>query len=285
MRDPTLLSRFISWLQQRPLINAALVVVYFLVVVLPHEAVGSLIHRLLFRGSVADYNLTFMLIFAAVVGIAMAPVVRCAWIRRPPARLLAGTLLVVGLMIVAYRTIMVLSTEAIHYVQYAVMAILLYPLLRHHLETVVAATLLGVLDELYQYLWLKPADPGYYDFNDVVLNVLGAMFGLCIVGICDGTTRARGTRPVWRSPFWLTVGSSMVILGILWACRVWSVFPPEASTSPPVVLMPQVPDAFWSVFYDKAFHIMTPMEGLVAVICLIWLSAWMLPVIGQRVAR
>ena len=80
----------------------------------------------------------------------------------------------------AYRGLFAVNSEAIHFVQYGILALLLIPLVRRCGETIVLVTLLGILDEAYQY-WVLHGDWGvYYDFNDVVLNLLGAAMGVLV---------------------------------------------------------------------------------------------------------
>ncbi|MDX1408382.1 MAG: VanZ family protein, partial [Saprospiraceae bacterium] len=155
----------------------------------------------------------------------------------------------------------------------AVLAILLYPRLRNMSETLIVAICLGVVDEAYQYLWLIPADPGYYDFNDVILNCLGAGLGLLLLRLCDRGDRPERRLSVWKSPVWRALFGVMAALAVLNLAGQWSVFPRQHSR---IVLMPQYPAEFWSTFYEKSFHIVHPVEGLVAVVVLLGMFHWLL---------
>lgn len=76
--------------------------------------------------------------------------------------------------------------EYVHYPQYALLAALLartldperrrWPVGRLLLLT----TLLGALDELVQYLWITVSYSQYFDFNDVLVNLLAAALGLML---------------------------------------------------------------------------------------------------------
>lgn len=76
--------------------------------------------------------------------------------------------------------------EYFHYPQYALLAWLLAKTLdphRHHWPVatlLVLTTLLGAIDELAQYLWITASYSHYYDFNDVLVNLLAAVMGVML---------------------------------------------------------------------------------------------------------
>ncbi len=75
-----------------------------------------------------------------------------------------------------YHFLMVRSIEIIHFAQYLILALLLCALTRSTLLAVLMACLVGLADEAWQYFYLHSWQP-YYDFNDVNMNVLGAILG------------------------------------------------------------------------------------------------------------
>ncbi|MDA3932751.1 MAG: hypothetical protein PF630_00165 [Gammaproteobacteria bacterium] len=76
--------------------------------------------------------------------------------------------------------------EYLHYPQYALLAWLLawfYDPQRHRLvigPILFAATLLGVADEVLQYRWVTISYSNYLDYNDFLLNLVGASAGLLL---------------------------------------------------------------------------------------------------------
>lgn len=78
------------------------------------------------------------------------------------------------------------ANEYAHYPQYALLAWLLARALdpdRSRLavaRVLFWATLLGMIDELQQYVWIAPIYGEHLDFNDFVVNVLGAAAGVLI---------------------------------------------------------------------------------------------------------
>jgi hypothetical protein len=93
----------------------------------------------------------------------------------------AATSLLAIAAAVAERLLIVVSIEAIHYPQYGLMSAIL-ALSGLSLEGAwLTATGLGVIDELYQFIALPRGRPTYFDWNDVVLNGIGAALGCVAV--------------------------------------------------------------------------------------------------------
>jgi hypothetical protein len=98
------------------------------------------------------------------------------------------------------------ANEYIHYPQYAILACLMVPVFdQERTGSGVApilfwATVLGIVDEMNQYLYLCPQYGDYLDFNDFFFNELGAMAGILLVyGF-----RKKRIAPPSRKPFWRT---------------------------------------------------------------------------------
>ncbi len=76
--------------------------------------------------------------------------------------------------------------EYFHYPQYALLAWLLAQTLdpdrtRWPVGRLLAlTTLLGAIDEMAQYLWITASHSHYYDFNDVLVNLLAAVLGVMV---------------------------------------------------------------------------------------------------------
>lgn len=81
----------------------------------------------------------------------------------------------------AQAFIVVNGIEAIHYPQYALMAWLLVQTGMGLERSWLTATALGALDEIWQWQTLPRAVPGYLDWNDIVLNAVGAGLGVVVV--------------------------------------------------------------------------------------------------------
>ena len=149
----------------------------------------------------------------------------------------------------AQRVLILNSVENVHFPQYAVIAMLLG---RSGLATDtswLAATLLGVADEEYQYLFLRAGRPNPLDWNDISLNAIGALLGVAML-LHFGWARARASAWSWRR---------IVAVVVPLAAASWWLVPPV-----------------WTPFYKVVgsgfrSHVLTPGEGLI-VVGAIWLG-------------
>lgn len=125
-------------------------------------------------------------VIAGLLAVALLVVVARIWdrlIRHPRARELAvsGALLIaMGWLVFGW--VMVRSIESIHFGQYLLLGLVLTILLRNPPLAAVLATLGGLLDEAWQYFYLYP-NQSYFDFNDVVLNATGVLFGVWLYAL------------------------------------------------------------------------------------------------------
>lgn len=96
--------------------------------------------------------------------------------------------------------------EYFHYPQYALLAWLLAQTLdpdrsRWPVGRLLAlTTLLGAIDEMAQYLWITASYSHYYDFNDVLVNLLAAVLGVMVYyGFRVPPSAANGHRQAARA--------------------------------------------------------------------------------------
>lgn len=80
-----------------------------------------------------------------------------------------------------YILFFVSSIEVIHFIQYAILSLLLMSIFKDFSLSFFVSMLLGILDEIYQYFVLYAGQPDVYlDYNDMVLNNHGAIMGIII---------------------------------------------------------------------------------------------------------
>jgi hypothetical protein len=182
-----------------------------------------------------------------------------------------------SLAIASYHTLFVMNVEAIHFVQYAVLAVLLFPLTRRCGETVFWATLIGAVDEAFQYLVLHGDRVVYYDFNDVLLNAIGAGFGvLMVAGMPAGQEflKQAGTYSVTkllRSPAFVTAVSLTAAIAFGWLTGLVRLLPSEDASTWSLVLRRCGPvSRFWlHASWGKTYHEVQPGEGALGALVLI----------------
>lgn len=147
------------------------------------------------------------------------------WLWPSGHRLLVGltTTLLVGVMLSAHRLIVVNAIESIHYPQYALIVLLLAPAVRNLEIAWIAATILGAIDEGYQARFLPRGAPDYFDWNDVVLNAIGAALGVVLVITFTKVAR-RPLRYSARMRWALAAVAVAVAIAFVLAPPVWSPF-------------------------------------------------------------
>ena len=257
---------FINYLSDNRLTNILLLIIYYVAVVLPHNSVGRMINGLFDTYSRPTYNFIVVIVFSLLLlgilymsksEIRKLSNKRCIWLY------LIVTLV---LLLLCFNVLMVINVEAIHFVQYAILACLLYPLLRNYTDTMTVAVIAGAVDELYQYLFLE-SNAFYYDFNDVVLDALGAgigILGLTIFGYRDLT---KSTIPWYKRVFFLGPLCIVLCLSLMWFTGSFAINYNYNDSAFFTLFLQPPPAGFW--YYPQGpyarFHILTPIPALIII--------------------
>jgi hypothetical protein len=252
--------------------------IYFLAVSLPHHPFSAFFEKeiLIPKGMDAvqsDVNIVSVAILLGVIFLGIR-LVRIQ--RREELKHLAAWLVLVVLMFVSDRYLIVNNIERIHFPQYAVLALLLGFSLRSEALIFFATSSLGFLDEFLQYA-MNPNRTNYLDFNDIVLNILGAAFG---VALLLGFRKAVSSE---RSPYerafrlFFLGGLSVASLAVVYALvsgRVVmlinhvgerSVFS-DLNGRLSFIISFERHSRFWQQSdYGKVFHVFSPIEGVMAI--------------------
>ena len=156
----------------------------------------------------------------------------------------------------------VVNIEMVHFPQYAMLAILLCPLVGNYTSTLIWATLAGMLDEAYQYFYLAPLDTAHYDFNDVLTNCVGAIFGLLFLKsfkILENTQFSS-----IRSTFWIGL---LLIISTVVSCHLFGVLSIYPSDTHDFHIVREMPKRFWSKVHPNViYHVVRPLEGILLTI-------------------
>ena len=254
-------------MKKYPSRNLLIAGVFYLLVVLPHEQVGHFC-AWLFDGHLTrnDYNGLILAISMAGLLLYVYTLVKNTRENSGLRKLIFFYLAVtVVFTILCFKLLIVINIEVVHFVQYGAMAFLLFPLVKRYGETVFWATLMGAADEGWQYIYLAPAKSNYYDFNDVIINLLGAVFGLLLVRSLQPEFALQPRWQIWKSPAFYT--------SLLLGCVIWlslrngwlHVFAP-ATEGPDRLwsLIRVAQPGFWTTVHPQVtFHVVQPVEGLV----------------------
>jgi hypothetical protein len=181
---------------------------------------------------------------AAVLAVGLVGVL--AWYRLSTV-VWASLAAALGAAVAARQWLMVANIENIHYPQYALMVFMLWRGGLSVEASFLGATVLGALDEGYQFLFLPYGRPTYFDWNDIVLNALGAAFGVLLIQ----PYRRPGALP--RS-----IGRAItVVLGLGFLAAL--------------LVSPPTPPFFRVAPTGRHFHVLSASEAL-GVIGLLWFT-------------
>ncbi len=269
------MKRFIHWLSEHRLANIVILFIYVMAVVLPHKRFATFLNNTVVGGLGIDnntaegrqtYNLVALsiavFILCCVLYVFIKNTKDAVYRNRIWGYMIANTILAV----IVLQFLFVVNIEFVHYPQYALFAILSFPLIQNYHQTLLWTTLAGTIDEAYQYFYLAPNDTFYYDINDVITNLVGAVFGLLFLWSFNIGTERR-TKFLKSSAFyaWLVLGC---IMAICCFTKLLSIYPSESTE---FQLLKKLPNGFWSKAHPiVTYHITQPFEGTLIVIGL-WL--------------
>jgi len=242
-----------------------------LATVLPHEIAGEVISDLFGSLERSTYNLIFGVAFSLIVissFVFLLPRIRS---HHEQKKITIYFLINCFLSFLCFSILFVVNVEAIHFVQYALFAILCFLLSRNLKRTLLISSLAGFFDELYQYVILAPDKNNYYDFNDVVINIIGVGFGIIFVKAMSWDREEYIPIKNWKSlpEIWVLISLPCIyIIGRI-TNQISVLQNPENPAA--FSLIKVLSKEFWTIHqmpYSK-FHILLPLEGL-ALIALLW---------------
>ncbi len=265
----------LSWFSRHRRIGLTVTVAYFAFLVLSHDllqqaafwAQGHLDHRR-WNTLVTIAAVVLLMIVAIWVTLQLRKS-RRAWAL---AAYSAGT---VALMAVSYNTLFVMNIEAIHFPQYAILAILIFSITRRYGETVIWTSLAGVADEAYQYFVLYADRSIHFDFNDTLLNVIGGGGGLLVVALTHDRRRQVDEGPCFSAgqlvrSWAFRVGVGVMVLAVVaaWGGRLRVLAGDDGTSS--IVLRRGGPSTmYWTpTTWGKTYHEVLPFEGAILLVLL-----------------
>lgn len=264
------------WLSKRRIFAALLAAGYLAAVVFPHKEVSRAFDWMAEFFSFKVYNSALFAIFFSLMLVLWIFILKKIWRNEQRRVKVAFWLFTAALVIASYQVLIVASVEAIHFIQYAILAIPVFALTLSFGETVFWVTLMGTLDEAYQYFVLYPDNREvYFDFNDIVLNLIGAAIGAVMIFTLSNvgsfprlrTLNSRGSN---RTP--PLVAASLLLAGLLLVSSgVLTLYPKADASEAQITLSHKpAPSQFWEKpKKGKPFHILHPAEGLVLAALLI----------------
>jgi hypothetical protein len=261
-----MINRTLHWLRAHKPAAIIIAAVYAVITTVTHDLVQAPALAVQKIVGMAVWHYTLLgLIAIGLIGVATA-ILRSREIQtRIVANRGAITVLVV-LTFLASSLLMVNSVEHIHMLQYLIMVFLLIPIVENSIAALLIAMLVGAFDEGYQF-WVLHSWQGYLDFNDIILNSVGACWGVALFEVFyfrrENDILPLAKQP-WRTPaiIWCALFAGLIILfftGVLGAFAdqgqvILSRFVEPESNGPVARWI----DTEWG---NHWYHV-TPLEGL-----------------------
>lgn len=270
-----MISRYLQWFRQHRLINALLVFAYIVLLIFAHEWFVNLSVEVMRSLSLPVYN---KLVAGVTTIAAVAVIVLIARAISQKVELQRSGLLVLALtlaaLIIHFFVFTEMNVEFIHAVEYGILAALIYPLVGRFAAAVVYSFPVMLFDEWYQYQvlfdWVE-----YFDFNDILLDLLGAGLFLAVIKTFSQES---------EQPTALTKQSEVYVLFLMAVTAMMMLlsstvvpYPEDAASNTWLVLNAiEEPYGFWRVhpLIGSTYHVLEPITGLITVfsVCLFYLA-------------
>jgi len=264
------LLKIIDWFSKNRFWNIGILIIYYLLVVLPHEEVGQFLDRTLDE-PLGRTRYNQLILSFAIIGAIGYLILNGIGMKKYPKRrkIVLGYLMMTFLFtFLAFKYLMVVNVEMIHLVQYGLLTLLLFPLFSNFGTTLFFAIFLGALDEAYQYWILTPLSTDYYDFNDVIINLLGAGLGLIFL-YASGCQLKRKISKWYQSPVSIITTFISFFFIIFYSLGILRIFPEDTLVQAPLLLVRNMQLDFWTIAEpDIRFHVIRPFFGLILTVTL-----------------
>ncbi len=261
---------FLNWLKSRPGTNIIILLIYYLIVVLPHEWVGLTVNKVFKGFDRSTYNLFIFILFSLFLLTIVFNLYK-RWKQHDGKRKIAFYFMMsLLLVILCFKLLFVINIEAVHFIQYAIFTILAFPLFKNSVSVLAFATFAGFLDELYQYVILSPITSKYYDFNDVILDLIGAGFALIILKLFKYPDQKFEWKYGYKSNTFIGLVFFIAMFFIGYSTDVCAIV--DQSTDPAFFTLVKSPElSFWTEPPGPSarFHVLRPLEGIITIV-LLW---------------
>jgi hypothetical protein len=267
----SMLLQTLSWLQKHRALNVLFVFIYGVALVFFHDFFVHLSVDAMNNLSLPVYNKVVLIISicGGIAGFAslLYMLLKTKEDRNRKLFFLVFTSL---LIVLHYMFLFEMNIEVIHVLEFTVLSVLLFPLLGSFGAAVAFTLPFIVVNEWYQYTVLYPGYIQYFEFNDIVIDLLGC--GMAMIFLWIAGAKPKQAFVFWIKPeiiFLMTV--NLLFLVLLASCAV--AFYPESKCDTTFLVLNQLPNPhlFWQTHvYGAVYHVMKPLEGLVAVnlVCL-----------------
>jgi hypothetical protein len=262
-----LLNNVIDRLEAKRGLNVMLLVIYGAFILFGHDPFVKVSIRVMNELTLPVYN-ALVTVITVSVAVTLIMLLMLFLKKSSPDRPLQVFYLIsiVLAMALHYIFLFEMNIEVIHAALYAGLAFVLFPLTRRSGPTMVFAIPVMMLDEWYQYIVLYPEHVLYFDFNDILMDMLGSATLLCGIWVM-GVRLRPSTRP-WHSRIEAVFLAGLLCFSAIAAGTCHIVQFPENACDHTLLILNRLPEPllFWQIhpFSGKVYHAMPPIAGTVA---------------------
>ncbi len=184
--------------------------------------------------------------------------------------------------------------ENIHFVQYGIISLLFITAINPTgklkasiiAKTLFWVSLVGIIDELMQYLWITASYSKHMDFNDFILNLMGAIAGILFYLSLKPFTKPKGSEEVFN---WKQLYSSwemrLALLLLLTFTSLYSLDYIQMQATSLIneggfglynqhisLFFERTPELLgsWNKAFDGGeYYILSPLQGTILFLCLV----------------
>jgi len=256
-----------AWLKEHRSVNLLLLVAYIFFILFAHGAFVSLSVVVMNALSLPVYNHLVALL------VALAPLVVGALVYRalkrkmkPDPRGLFFLVLVLSGLVVHFFVFTEMNIEFIHAMEFGVLAALIYPLVGRFGAAIVGALPVMLVDEWYQYKVLFDYVE-YFDFNDILLDLLGAGLFLSLLRVLGVGSEEQATHLLKRSELYV-LGLIVLLTTVFLSTNVMVCYSSDVTNNTWLILNDiNAEYGFWRVhpLIGSTYHVLEPMAGMITV--------------------
>jgi hypothetical protein len=265
-----ILHSFIFRLQQNKRLNFLLIIAYGAIIIWGHDLFVNLSIAVMNGLSLPVYNLVVKCIATSIFLVLSAVLIYNLYKTREALYHKLFYLAATALLLIIHFSIMLeMNIEIIHAIEYSVLCVLIYPVAKSYGGAIVFSLPFMLTDELNQYVHLYPQYTKYFEFNDIILDILGAAMSMIFIYI--STPAYNHPRPVLkRSELYVLISLSGLFTILLGSCIIARYATTSCSNTVFILSKLPNPGSFWQVhdFTKAIYHVCTPVEGFAIMIAL-----------------
>ncbi|MCG9909896.1 MAG: VanZ family protein [Flavobacteriales bacterium] len=266
-KSASFLTRVVQYLSENKLLTGALILVYSFCILFFHQEVATEAVKIKNNLGVEAFNRNVQLIGFIVLFVYLIFVGFALYFAQERKRK-AAYLIITLLLIILHALLMFeLNIEIIHALEFGLLAFLIFPLTRRFGAAIIYSVPVMFFDEWLQYSVWYPGYVEYFEFNDIVLDILGA--GFMMVTLYIGGVKPKGKNiALFNRTEIRVLGIFILLIALSMVTCILAPFKSgECGHTLLVLNHLENPSDFWQIHphHQTRYHVMKPGEGLIVI--------------------